>query len=412
MIKLKNILFVLTFLFIASLCYAAGNDDVKNFISVNTAGGKASGNGSLNTISVGQTVVATEETKDTIFRAGFLSAVKAPQSSSITFTNLTEQKTFETNVVPVKIQVVTSTGNITKLLYRIAEGENGKFGKYEDVKITNSSPTINFEQEIPFDSSQNQHRIQFYAQYEVKSTGEYSNRESNEFTIWTQVISSTTFKIISPDAVMGTAALDPLIETTALPIDLVSTVTISLTDTQKVEVSTTVLVEKGFIDTATCNLKCNYSDLATISGEDISNSLPANLSVNKQYTLKISLSGKNIENGEEPSDEVTFKVIGTGVADIYIYPSPFKPKQQNTTINFILAYDSNVTINLYDKAGKIVCRLIKSEHYKAGINKVEWDGRNYAGETLAVGAYICEIIAKSTTGNGEHRRYTALAIGK
>jgi len=402
MIKIKNILIILTVLFIASVCYAV----TKNFVSINTAGGKASGNGSLNTISVGQTVVATEETKDTIFRAGFLSAVRAPQSSSITFTNNTEQKTFESNVVPVKVEIKTSTGIITKLLYRIAEGENGKFGEYINVDGFTKAATVNFEQSITFDSSQNQHRIQFYAQYEAGT--EYSSRESNEFTVWTNIVDPSDFKIISPDATMGTAALDPLIETTAISIDVVSTVTISLVNIGEVSLSTAVLVDKGFVDPNTCCLKCNYSDLAAISGENISNNLPANLSANKQYTLKISLTGKNIEE----SSEVTFKAIGTGVADIYIYPSPFKPKQQNTTIKFILAYDSNVTINLYDKAGKIVCRLIKDENFKAGINSVEWNGRNYAGQILAVGAYICEIIAKSTTGNGEHRRYTALAIGK
>ena len=172
MIKIKNILIILTVLFIASVCYAV----TKNFVSINTAGGKASGNGSLNTISIGQAIVASEETKDTIFRAGFLSAVRVPQSDKITFTNNTEQKTFESNVVPVKVEIKTSTGNITKLLYRIAEGENGTFGNYNNVSIDPAS-VINFDQEITFNSSQNQHRIQFYAQYTNESG--YSSRESN-----------------------------------------------------------------------------------------------------------------------------------------------------------------------------------------------------------------------------------------
>ena len=399
MIKLKNFLVVLTVLFVASLCYAD-----KNFVSVNSAGGKAIGSDLLNTVSVGQTIVASEETRDTIFKAGFLSAVKAPQSSSITFTNLTEQKTFETNVVPVEVQVHTEVGEISKLLYRIAEGENGKFGEYQEYDI-NPAETVNFEKEISFDSSQSQHRLQFYAQYTNGSA--YSSRESNEFTFFTKVITPDTFKIISPDATMATAAIDPVIETTAIPIDLVSSIKISLENLidKSVIVSTAVLVEKGFINVEDCKLKCKYSDLAKLTGDDIINTLPATLSVNTEYILKIALS-------DSISDEVKFKVIGTGVADIYIYPSPFKPKHQNTTIQFILSYDIIVTINLYDKAGKIVRQLIKNENCRAGINKVEWDGKNYAGQTLAFGAYICEIIAKSTTGNGEHRRYTALAIGK
>lgn len=418
MIKLKNILVVLTVLFIATFAYADSND-IKNFISVNSAGGKATGGSSVNNISVGQTVVVSTETKDTIFRAGFLSAVRAPQTDKITFTDLTEQKVFETNVVPVKVKVevkseVGADNQITKLLYRIAEGENGKFGSYIPYVPDEKAPdtTMTFDKEITFDSSQNQHRIQFYAQYTNKNDeNDYSSRESNEFTIWTKIISSGTFKIISPDPIMATAAIDPAIETTALPIDLVSTVTISLTSYGKIEVSTTALVANGIIDKSTCKLKCNYSELVNLTTDEegvISNTLPKNLVVNKEYTLNISLSGETLT----ASDEVTFKVIGTGVADIYVYPSPFKPKQQNTTIQFVLAYASDVTINLYDKAGKIVCQLVKDKSCKAGINKVEWNGKNYAGQTLAVGAYICEIIAKSTAGKGEHRRYTALAIGK
>ena len=44
----------------------------------------------------------------------------------------------------------------------------------------------------------------------------------------------------------------------------------------------------------------------------------------------------------------------------------------------------------------------------AGTNEEEWDGKNYAGEILATGPYICEIITKGA--DGEARRYTALAI--
>ena len=70
----------------------------------------------------------------------------------------------------------------------------------------------------------------------------------------------------------------------------------------------------------------------------------------------------------------------------------------------MLGKTSNVKIRLYDKAGKVVCKLVDGEQRSAGTNEEEWDGKNYAGETLATGAYIVEIIA------GSDRRYTALAI--
>jgi len=127
------------------------------------------------------------------------------------------------------------------------------------------------------------------------------------------------------------------------------------------------------------------------------------------YTLKISLWDTHLDK-EVPVEysPLTFKAISGGVADILTYPSPFNPKREKIKIRYILANDSRVTIKLYDKAGKIVCKLQDGVSQDAGTNEVEWDGRNYAGETLATGAYIVEIIAKAQ--DGEHRRYTALAI--
>jgi len=131
-------------------------------------------------------------------------------------------------------------------------------------------------------------------------------------------------------------------------------------------------------------------------------SVPKTLDNNTTYTLVIK--SQNNDSSTINRDYVIFKTLSGGVADILTYPSPFNPKRQKVKIRYLLAKTSNVTIRLYDKAGKVVCKLVDGEQRSAGTNEEEWDGRNYAGETLATGAYIVEIIA------GSDRRYTALAI--
>ena len=118
----------------------------------------------------------------------------------------------------------------------------------------------------------------------------------------------------------------------------------------------------------------------------------------KEYRIEIEFSAIY------DSISLEFKAISGGVANILTYPSPFNPNKEKIKIRYLLAKTSNVTIRLYDKAGKVVCKLVDGEERSAGTNEEEWDGRNYAGETLATGAYIVEIIA------GSDRRYTALAI--
>lgn len=78
------------------------------------------------------------------------------------------------------------------------------------------------------------------------------------------------------------------------------------------------------------------------------------------------------------------------------------------TIRFMIDKQAFVTVNIYDRAGKLVSSVIDSVSKSAGENKVSWNGKSYSGDNLANGVYICEIIMKS--GGKENKRYKSFAI--
>ncbi|MFA6613724.1 MAG: FlgD immunoglobulin-like domain containing protein, partial [Endomicrobiia bacterium] len=270
--------------------------------------------------------------------------------------------------------------------------------------LSSTSTTILLNENVAFTEMKKVNRITIYA-----LTSYLDKNWSDEYTIKTEGL-SLAVNILSPDPLTKISTLDPQIETSEFDIKLTS-VTVSLykgkntsgVKLYSVAVSSTSQDYSIFNSTTS---KINYLNSDIIREYNIKEGklIPTTLTSNTEYTLKIDFS-------DIPDPEpFTFKALGGGVADILTYPSPFNPKREKIKIRYLLANESRVTIKLYNKAGKIVKNLVQSsyDYGKAGTNEIEWDGRNYAGETLATGVYICEIIANSS--DGEHRRYTALAI--
>ena len=130
----------------------------------------------------------------------------------------------------------------------------------------------------------------------------------------------------------------------------------------------------------------------------------AELKDSKQYTLQIIF-----DDGENAFDgKATFSVSSEAISYLLPYPSPYNPKNGDMTIKFIIAEQASVTINIYDRSGKIVSKVLDSETRTAGENKVSWNAKSYAGDRLANGIYICEIITKS--GGKENRSYKSFAV--
>ena len=71
------------------------------------------------------------------------------------------------------------------------------------------------------------------------------------------------------------------------------------------------------------------------------------------------------------------------------FPNPFNP---STTIRFGLPVAGEVTLRIYNLIGKEVRTLMKQERLGAGYHLAIWDGTNGAGQQVASGVYLYELL--------------------
>lgn len=72
------------------------------------------------------------------------------------------------------------------------------------------------------------------------------------------------------------------------------------------------------------------------------------------------------------------------------YPNPFNPR---TTLAFALAHEQQVTLRIYDAAGRLVRTLVDAVR-PGGEQSVAWDGTDDGGVELASGVYHAQLLAK------------------
>lgn len=413
--KLFVLSFLMSFVVLVGYLYAADGSKSKNFVTLlsgetHTVVSDNSGKPGKSEYSfIGQSVVFDEKGgKTAVSKSAFASAFYIVQSSSITITNETEDIVYDDIEVELKVNIKSTDGDIKKIKYRVWQGENPDWNDYDkcpELPFTNFSPAKNITVISTFNFSDGQpyNYFKFYAQ-----TDNDSKRWSEVYRVRLTSELSSDIKFTSPDSVTAVASLDPKIETTRFSLNY-KPVTISLYEGTEqdrgeeiytVNLDTETVKDYKIYDSTNSFISCDNSELRKMYEHlPSSSTVNLNLEANKQYFLEIYPT-----KSPTKKDVVEFKVVSDGVASIVTYPSPFNPKKQKIKIKYVLAKQSNVTIRLYDKAGKVVCKLVDGEQRSAGTNEEEWNGRNYAGETLATGAYIVEIIA------GSDRRYTALAI--
>lgn len=75
------------------------------------------------------------------------------------------------------------------------------------------------------------------------------------------------------------------------------------------------------------------------------------------------------------------------------YPNPFNPR---TTIAFDLAKSGQVSVGVFDLAGRLVNQLL-DESVAAGHHKVTWQGRDSRGQNAAAGVYFVRLKAANIT---------------
>ena len=409
--KLLFLCFSMLFVFSANFIYADNN-----FVTVLNGTNITTDSSATSYSFVGQPVVFnTADDLNYVSKSAFASVLRSYKSSDIKFTDKTEQKIFTDINVPLKVDIESlSSSNIVKVKYQIWQGGDPDWDSvpgsetytvYDETSGT-GVPKYEFNETIAFTEGNTENYFRVYA--ELKN-GNKSWFVGNKINISSSL--ADTIKFTSPDPLTNLASIDPLVETTDYSINL-TPVTVTMykgnnavagSEVYTIELSSTTNETYKMYDTTKGKISFTYSEFAKLYNANLpsgASEISTTLTQNATYTLElVSVNG---------TDTITFKALSGGVADILTYPSPFNPKKEKIKIRYLLGKESRVTIKLYDKAGKIVCKLVDNVNNKAGTNEVEWDGKNYAGDTLATGAYIVEIIAKAS--DGEHRRYTALAI--
>lgn len=129
----------------------------------------------------------------------------------------------------------------------------------------------------------------------------------------------------------------------------------------------------------------------------------------QRYRVTVYVEDTGYKEPLSATQSAIFTVKNKTIVDMIPYPSPFDPHKEAIVIKYVLSQNARVTINIYDMGGKLIKTVIKGQQRSVGehIND-KWEGTDYAGQNLASGIYLCEIIAKDETG--EHRKHKSLAL--
>ena len=75
------------------------------------------------------------------------------------------------------------------------------------------------------------------------------------------------------------------------------------------------------------------------------------------------------------------------------YPNPFNP---TTRLEFDLPKQVDLTLKIYDLAGRVVTTLV-DKSIRPGYHRLVWNGRNYRGQQVPTGIYIARLVTPEYT---------------
>ncbi|MDR1695068.1 MAG: hypothetical protein LBR69_00310 [Endomicrobium sp.] len=388
--KILFFAFIFCFYFAGSVFSA---DQVQD-ASLSNGSAASSQNGFENTTSVNSGIVflETKTTRKYRLDSGVLSAFGI-SNNDISFSSQTPVNNYVSTTTPVNIGITANTyqGSIALLGYRIAYTTASIYEMsittlaYNEAGIAPEVST----QTLAYGFRPGDNYLQWFAMNTASDEGAFSS-------IIRIIVSEDAAgaKILQPSG--GFASSNPIIRarlSTQHDFDP-SEVTIHMFAGASTEAASELSVDYGtgkFVDSSMLEYKYTARTLQ----------------VGMEYTLLIKFIDGNGDRYD--SDPVTFIVDGAPISQLLPYPSPYNPKRGRLKIKYVLSEDSSVTINIYDRAGKFVSKAVDSQNRPGGLNDTdEWNAKSYAGEDLASGVYICELIAVS--GGKENRRYASFAI--
>ena len=110
------------------------------------------------------------------------------------------------------------------------------------------------------------------------------------------------------------------------------------------------------------------------------------VSANRTYWYKLREVSDDGLGAEYGPYSVTYRVSNQLDQNV---PNPFNP---TTVIKYGIASDNQVSLLIYDVAGRKV-RTLVNERQRADVYRITWDGSNDAGQRVASGVYFYKLVA-------------------
>jgi hypothetical protein len=104
-------------------------------------------------------------------------------------------------------------------------------------------------------------------------------------------------------------------------------------------------------------------------------------------------------------------LISPSKLDLQITPNPFNPQISPTQIKYRAPKDTQVTIKIFDSAGKLVRTLLEKRE-AGGEQIISWNGKDDAGKRVSVGLYICQIITAGGKQKTSQRATATIVVAK
>ncbi len=86
-----------------------------------------------------------------------------------------------------------------------------------------------------------------------------------------------------------------------------------------------------------------------------------------------------------------------GIGGLALTPRVFSPggsfANSQAAVSFVLGRSGEVTVRVYNRAGRLVREVVSGQYLGAGTNVVRWDGRDEGGAVVAEGLYLVSVEA-------------------
>jgi uncharacterized membrane protein len=120
--------------------------------------------------------------------------------------------------------------------------------------------------------------------------------------------------------------------------------------------------------------------------------------------LRITVTGETERYHMEDSAVIYSYIVP--IFDIHNYESPFTYR---TTFRFSIPAAGEVYLDVYNRLGERVRKLLTGQHYQRGVYTLRWDGRNESGNPLAPAVYYYVFRLMRDTGDeGKIMKKTAI----